>query len=74
MGSLADALLDGSDPDELDGHELPDEAAVTVMAGSINCDTVCSATLGPVPTFEFLNRHGRQGGYAARLLTWGAGV
>ncbi|MGW1721046.1 hypothetical protein [Streptomyces sp. NPDC002156] len=106
MGSVADALLDGADPGELDRHELPDEylaahlrasdagffgdlvdkgvrktlhvgsapmteiapdeAVVAVMTGSIIYDTVWSATFGAVPTFEFLNRYGRPGGYAAR--------
>ncbi|MFD9004237.1 crotonyl-CoA carboxylase/reductase [Streptomyces sp. NPDC059582] len=44
----------------------PDEVVVAVMASSINYNTVWSATFEPVPTFEFLKRHARQGGYAAR--------
>ncbi|MFI7406737.1 crotonyl-CoA carboxylase/reductase [Streptomyces sp. NPDC049541] len=44
----------------------PDEVVVAVMASSINYNTVWSATFEPVPTFEFLKRQARQGGYAAR--------
>jgi crotonyl-CoA reductase len=44
----------------------PDEVLVAVMASSINYNTVWSATFEPVPTFEFLRRFGKQGGYAAR--------
>ncbi|WP_217561938.1 crotonyl-CoA carboxylase/reductase [Streptomyces sp. GbtcB6] len=44
----------------------PDEVVVAVRASSINYNTVWSATFEPVPTFEFLKRYGRQGGYAAR--------
>ncbi|MEU7304813.1 crotonyl-CoA carboxylase/reductase [Streptomyces sp. NPDC007189] len=44
----------------------PDEVVVAVMASSINYNTVWSATFEPVPTFEFLQRYARQGGYAAR--------
>ncbi|HEY5833183.1 crotonyl-CoA carboxylase/reductase [Streptomyces sp.] len=44
----------------------PDEVVVAVMASSINYNTVWSATFEPVPTFEFLKRYGRQGGFAAR--------
>jgi crotonyl-CoA reductase len=44
----------------------PDEVVVAVMASSINYNTVWSATFEPVPTFEFLKRYARQGGYAAR--------
>ncbi|MEU1040839.1 crotonyl-CoA carboxylase/reductase [Streptomyces sp. NPDC005907] len=44
----------------------PDEVVVAVMASSINYNTVWSATFAPVPTFEFLKRQARQGGYAAR--------
>ncbi|WP_225851126.1 crotonyl-CoA carboxylase/reductase [Streptomyces sp. HPF1205] len=44
----------------------PDEVLVAVMASSINYNTVWSATFAPVPTFEFLKRYGRQGGFAAR--------
>ncbi|MBT2426313.1 crotonyl-CoA carboxylase/reductase [Streptomyces sp. ISL-112] len=44
----------------------PDEVLVAVMASAINYNTVWSATFEPVPTFRFLERFGRQGGYAAR--------
>ncbi|MFD8981329.1 crotonyl-CoA carboxylase/reductase [Streptomyces sp. NPDC059564] len=44
----------------------PDEVVVAVMASSINYNTVWSATFEPVPTFEFLKRYAREGGYAAR--------
>jgi crotonyl-CoA reductase len=44
----------------------PDEVVVAVMASSINYNTVWSATFEPVPTFDFLQRYARQGGYAAR--------
>ena len=44
----------------------PDEALVAVMASSINYNTVWSAMFEPLPTFDFLRRFGRQGGYAAR--------
>jgi crotonyl-CoA reductase len=44
----------------------PDEVVVAVMASSINYNTVWSATFEPVPTFEFLKRGARQGGWAAR--------
>ncbi|WP_377268719.1 crotonyl-CoA carboxylase/reductase [Peterkaempfera sp. SMS 1(5)a] len=44
----------------------PDEVLIAVMASSINYNTVWSAMFEPVPTFEFLRRYGRQGGFAAR--------
>ncbi|GAA1309365.1 crotonyl-CoA carboxylase/reductase [Saccharothrix xinjiangensis] len=44
----------------------PDEVLVAVMASSINYNTVWSATFEPIPTFTFLQRLGRKGGYAAR--------
>ncbi|GAA1938220.1 crotonyl-CoA carboxylase/reductase [Streptomyces durmitorensis] len=44
----------------------PDEALVAVMASSVNYNTVWSATFEPLPTFDFLRRFSRQGGYAAR--------
>ncbi|WP_328973708.1 crotonyl-CoA carboxylase/reductase [Streptomyces sp. NBC_00239] len=44
----------------------PDEVVVAVMASSINYNTVWSATFEPVPTFDFLKRYAREGGYAAR--------
>jgi crotonyl-CoA reductase len=47
-------------------HLAPDEVLVAVMASSVNYNTVWSAMFEPVPTFEFLRRYGRQGGFAAR--------
>jgi crotonyl-CoA reductase len=44
----------------------PDEVLVAVMASSINYNTVWSATFEPMPTFDFLKRYGRQGGWAGR--------
>jgi crotonyl-CoA reductase len=44
----------------------PDEALVAVMASSINYNTVWSAMFEPLPTFGFLRRFARQGGFAAR--------
>jgi crotonyl-CoA reductase len=44
----------------------PDEVVVAVMASSINYNTVWTATFEPVPTFAFLRRYARQGGFAAR--------
>ncbi|WP_433517957.1 crotonyl-CoA carboxylase/reductase [Nonomuraea sp. CA-143628] len=44
----------------------PDEVVVAVMASSINYNTVWSATFEPLPTFGFLKRFGRAGGFAAR--------
>ncbi|MFC9328892.1 crotonyl-CoA carboxylase/reductase [Kitasatospora sp. NPDC057015] len=44
----------------------PDEVLVAVMASSINYNTVWSATFQPVPTFGFLERNAREGGFAAR--------
>jgi crotonyl-CoA reductase len=44
----------------------PDEVLVAVMASSINFNTVWSATFEPLPTFDFLKRFARQGGYARR--------
>ncbi|MFE6488064.1 alcohol dehydrogenase catalytic domain-containing protein, partial [Streptomyces sp. NPDC057757] len=44
----------------------PDEVLVAVMAGSINFNTVWSATFQPVSTFDFLKRYARQGGHATR--------
>jgi len=44
----------------------PDEVLVAVMASGINYNTVWSAMFEPVPTFAFLRRYGRQGGFAAR--------
>jgi crotonyl-CoA reductase len=44
----------------------PDEVLIAVMAAAINYNTVWSAIFEPVPTFAFLARYGRQGGWAAR--------
>lgn len=44
----------------------PDEVLIAVMASSINYNTVWSAMFEPVPTFGFLRRFGRQGGFATR--------
>jgi crotonyl-CoA reductase len=44
----------------------PDEVLVAVMASAINYNTVWSASFEPLPTFDFLRRFGREGGYASR--------
>jgi crotonyl-CoA reductase len=44
----------------------PDEVLVAVMASSVNYNSVWSAMFEPLPTFGFLERFGREGGYAAR--------
>ncbi|WP_328722942.1 crotonyl-CoA carboxylase/reductase [Streptomyces sp. NBC_00247] len=44
----------------------PDEVLVAVMASSVNYNTVWSAMFEPLPTFDFLRRYGRQGGWASR--------
>ncbi|WP_431038443.1 crotonyl-CoA carboxylase/reductase [Streptomyces sp. P6-2-1] len=44
----------------------PDEVLVAVMASSINYNTVWSAMFEPLPTFEFLARLGRKGGFDKR--------
>jgi len=44
----------------------PDEVLVAVMASSINYNTVWSAMFEPLPTFGFLQRFARQGGFATR--------
>jgi crotonyl-CoA reductase len=44
----------------------PDEVLVAVMASSINYNTVWSAIFEPLPTFDFLRRYGREGGFYAR--------
>jgi crotonyl-CoA reductase len=46
----------------------PDEVLVAVMASGINYNTVWSAMFDPVPTFAFLQRYAREGGYAERHL------
>ncbi|MEU3713504.1 crotonyl-CoA carboxylase/reductase [Streptomyces catenulae] len=106
MDSLADALLGGATPEELERHELPDEylaahlraedihlfdgvedkdvrkslhvgpvpmpeiapdeVVVAVMASSINYNTVWSAMFEPLPTFTFLKKYAREGGFATR--------
>jgi crotonyl-CoA reductase len=44
----------------------PDEVLLAVMASAINYNTVWSAMFQPIPTFRFLERLGRQGGWEAR--------
>jgi crotonyl-CoA reductase len=44
----------------------PDEVLIAVMASSINYNTVWSATFEPIPTFQFLQAYGKQGGWASR--------
>ncbi|MGA9875082.1 MAG: crotonyl-CoA carboxylase/reductase [Solirubrobacteraceae bacterium] len=44
----------------------PDEVLVGVMASAINYNTVWSAMFEPIPTFRFLERLGRRGGWDAR--------
>lgn len=44
----------------------PGEALIAVMASSINYNTVWSALFSPVPTFTFLKRYARTGGFATR--------
>ncbi|HWX87897.1 MAG TPA: crotonyl-CoA carboxylase/reductase [Solirubrobacteraceae bacterium] len=44
----------------------PDEALVGVMASAINYNTVWSAMFEPIPTFRFLERLARNGGWEAR--------
>src|SRR5215472_7040353 len=44
----------------------PDEVLVAVMAAAVNYNTVWSAMFEPVPTFDFLARYARHGGWAAR--------
>ncbi|HXA54009.1 MAG TPA: alcohol dehydrogenase catalytic domain-containing protein, partial [Solirubrobacteraceae bacterium] len=44
----------------------PDEALVAVMASAINYNTVWSAMFEPIPTFRFLERMARNGGWDAR--------
>ncbi|HEY5285575.1 MAG TPA: crotonyl-CoA carboxylase/reductase [Solirubrobacteraceae bacterium] len=43
----------------------PDEVVLAVMASAINYNTVWSAMFEPVPTFRFLERLGREGGWYA---------
>ncbi|AOS63740.1 crotonyl-CoA carboxylase/reductase [Actinoalloteichus hymeniacidonis] len=44
----------------------PDEVLVAVMASAINYNTVWSAMFEPIPTFQFLKRFARAGGWTAR--------
>ncbi len=44
----------------------PDEVLIAVMASSINYNTVWSAMFEPIPTFRFLERLARAGGWDAR--------
>jgi crotonyl-CoA reductase len=44
----------------------PDEVMVAIMASSINYNTVWSAIFEPLPTFDFLSRYARTGGFAER--------
>jgi crotonyl-CoA reductase len=44
----------------------PDEVVVAIMAGAVNHNTVWSAMFEPIPTFSFLKRFARQGGWATR--------
>jgi crotonyl-CoA reductase len=44
----------------------PDEVLLAVMASAINYNTVWSAMFEPIPTFRFLERLGRNGGWDAR--------
>jgi crotonyl-CoA reductase len=44
----------------------PDEVLIAVMASSVNYNTVWSAMFEPIPTFRFLERLGREGGWHAR--------
>jgi crotonyl-CoA reductase len=46
----------------------PDEVLVAVMASAINYNTVWSALFEPVPTFAFLQRFAKEGGWAERHL------
>ncbi|WP_075743902.1 MULTISPECIES: crotonyl-CoA carboxylase/reductase [Actinoalloteichus] len=44
----------------------PDEVLIAVMASAVNYNTVWSAMFEPLPTFQFLRRFARNGGWAAR--------
>jgi crotonyl-CoA reductase len=44
----------------------PDEVLIGVMASAINYNTVWSAMFEPIPTFRFLERLARSGGWEAR--------
>ncbi|RKT19020.1 crotonyl-CoA carboxylase/reductase [Streptomyces sp. 1114.5] len=44
----------------------PDEVLIAVMASALNYNTIWSATFEPLPSFNFLQYYGKQGGWAAR--------
>jgi crotonyl-CoA reductase len=44
----------------------PDEVLIAVLAAGLNYNTIWSAMFEPIPTFAFLSRYARQGGWAAR--------
>ncbi|HEV7936668.1 MAG TPA: crotonyl-CoA carboxylase/reductase [Solirubrobacteraceae bacterium] len=44
----------------------PDEVLIAIMASAVNYNTVWSAMFEPIPTFRFLERLGREGGWHAR--------
>jgi crotonyl-CoA reductase len=44
----------------------PDEVLIGVMASAVNYNTVWSAMFQPIPTFRFLERLARRGGWEAR--------
>lgn len=44
----------------------PDEVLIAVFAAGLNYNTIWSAMFEPIPTFAFLSRYGRSGGWAAR--------
>jgi crotonyl-CoA reductase len=44
----------------------PDEVLVAVMASSINFNTVWSSIFAPIPTFVFLDKLAKEGGWSAR--------
>jgi crotonyl-CoA reductase len=53
--------------DEIEIPELaPDEAYVAVMASSINFNTVWTSIFEPLPTFQFLERLGKESVWGAR--------
>ncbi|MGA2165065.1 MAG: crotonyl-CoA carboxylase/reductase [Solirubrobacteraceae bacterium] len=47
-------------------HLAPDEVLIAVMASAVNYNTVWSAIFEPLPTFRFLERLARNGGWDAR--------
>jgi crotonyl-CoA reductase len=44
----------------------PDEVLIAVMASAVNYNTIWSAMFQPLPTFKFLERFARTGGWAER--------